>query len=177
MSGNTPGRASTPPATLSSAAAAGRPPLSSGGLKSGGVASRNGLPNGAADALSGSGSIDGAGSGGDTVVVPKASKKPGSSENGKVANAAPPSAGEVLDGLRGAASAVLSEHAAAAERVRTLGLDIAAREAAQLDATNADDFEAAEALERPLQRSRVELSESTVRYTRRLELVSSAAHP
>ena len=113
--------------------------------------------------MSGSGAIDGAGSGGDTVVAPKASKKPGSSENGKVANAAPPSAGEVLDGLRGAASAVLSEHAAAAERVRTLGLDIAAREAAQLDATNADDFEAAEALERPLQRSRVELSESTGR--------------
>ena len=141
----------------------------------------NGLTNGAADALSGSRAVDGAGSGGDTAVAANAraapSREPGSSENGKVASTVPPSAGEVLDGLRGAASAVLSEHAAAAERLRTLGLDIAAREAAQLDATNADDFEAAEALERPLQRSRVELSESTVRYTRRLELVSSAAHP
>ena len=59
--------------------------------------------------------------------------------------------------LLAAASAILSERSLAAERVRRLAADIAAREEAQVEATNADDFDAAEALELPLRRSRDEL--------------------
>ena len=75
----------------------------------------------------------------------------------------PATSAETFARLCAAAQAVLAECTAAQARAKALSADITAREAAQLDATNADDFDAAEALERPLRRSRDELRECRAR--------------
>ena len=76
---------------------------------------------------------------------------------------APSTADEQLERLRELAASILSERLAASERVARLTVDITTREAAQYAATIKDDFEAAEALERPLLKSRAELEEGKER--------------
>ena len=80
-----------------------------------------------------------------------------------VAVEAPSTADEQLERLRDLAASILSERLAASERVARLTVDITTREAAQYAATIKDDFEAAEALERPLLKSRAELQEGKER--------------
>ena len=62
-----------------------------------------------------------------------------------------------LKSMRVASAVALSEVVSASGRISRMASDVAACEATQLEAMGADDFEAAEALEEPLRRSRAEL--------------------